>query len=535
MTYAATFKWAGVTIPSQTGYYIYKNGVQVADIPAGPYTIHGLDCSTTLTFAVAAHDATGNTSPTATIAYSTPACGDLPPGVTLQAIDGGPNYFADNGFTNATSTTFNTNGLWAGLGWDSPDFIMIGQDYAFSNGTSITTFRDLGLNTSIRVTSPTDPATLRAAGIYMQPQGGEWTGTIGTETTGFSCEEPSGWTAGSSSLTTEMQSAGAGIIGRYYQISTTHNQASGAYGDFPGDGPFSNVMKAPVSIPGDGSRHLDLPSMDIYYFAKSGTGFLQTFEAASIYPGGPFTTDQMARGTNYGDLVDVMRSWVPDFPAPCAVYLETEDGASGTGSRVITPPELNWAVWSQLIHGARRILYFSATSNFGSGPTFGFPTTNITAGGQTRSIYDQAKATHALIRDVARIINSPFAVGYVTHTAGGYTFPTPHLTLDNGLDIMTKRYAGGSFTNTTGSFTDGYYIFACVRGSAAQTNVSPTFTLAGDTPDATTIPVIRNAGLATQATGTVTITNNSGTGHTPQFTDTFATAYATHIYGPITP
>ena len=39
----------------------------------------------------------------------------LPSGVTLQQIDGGPNYYANNGFTYAVNA-----------GWDSPSFFPIG-------------------------------------------------------------------------------------------------------------------------------------------------------------------------------------------------------------------------------------------------------------------------------------------------------------------------------------------------------------------------------------------------------------------------
>ena len=72
--YSATFHWGGVTEPGQTGYYVYQNGVQVADITNPTYTFTGLDCGTTFTFGVAAHNGSGGTSPTSTTSYSTPAC-----------------------------------------------------------------------------------------------------------------------------------------------------------------------------------------------------------------------------------------------------------------------------------------------------------------------------------------------------------------------------------------------------------------------------------------------------------------------------
>jgi hypothetical protein len=46
---------------------------------------------------------------------STQIAGDLPAGVTLKQIDGGPNYYGDHGFTYAHNA-----------GWDSPIFFPIG-------------------------------------------------------------------------------------------------------------------------------------------------------------------------------------------------------------------------------------------------------------------------------------------------------------------------------------------------------------------------------------------------------------------------
>src|SRR5690242_15152614 len=43
----------------------------------------------------------------------------LPQGVTLRAIDGGQNYYANNGFTYAVN-----------MGWDDPNFFPIGPWYS---------------------------------------------------------------------------------------------------------------------------------------------------------------------------------------------------------------------------------------------------------------------------------------------------------------------------------------------------------------------------------------------------------------------
>jgi hypothetical protein len=79
---------------------------------------------------------------------------------------------------------------------------------------------------------------------------------------------------------------------------------------------------------------------------------------------------------------------------------------------------------------------------------------------------------------------------------------------------MAKDYTGGSFSNSTGTFGNGFYIFAVPRGSETQTNIQATFTTAdGYTGPVTVIGENR----------TVQATNGA-------FTDTFAHTSTVHIY-----
>ena len=58
----------------------------------------------------------------------------LPPGVTLQPIDGGPNYYTNNGFTSA-----------ANAGWDNPSFFPIGPWFdMLVTQSDATRWHDLG-------------------------------------------------------------------------------------------------------------------------------------------------------------------------------------------------------------------------------------------------------------------------------------------------------------------------------------------------------------------------------------------------------
>src|SRR5262249_27592931 len=169
----------------------------------------------------------------------------------------------------------------------------------------------------------------------------------------------------------------------------------------------------------------------------------------------------------------------------------------------ITPPELNWAVWSSLIHGARGIIYFNHTF---AGPdqsddNLAQPFYQTVQPGQTISIYDQVKATDALIEQLAPVLNSPFALNYVTVNSGGYTFPIADTTL-GGMEVMAKDYNGQ------------FYIFADTRDSETQTNISATFTIADK--NATSVTVVNE-------NRTIPVVNGV-------FSDTFAYAWTVHIY-----
>jgi hypothetical protein len=354
---------------------------------------------------------------------------------------------------------------------------------------------------------------LRGAGVSAI-QAGDTTTNTGSETTGAHIEEPGSWSnilSQASSLDSQF-----GLAGRVLQPSFTWNQlyygnVSGSACGGSGTMSMQQIMSCTINTSG-GPRHLDIPTDDLYWFAGSNTSNGQ-YAGGLIYTDhGTATAGQMARGSNYGDMVDTMRSWVTAHPAPAAPYIETEDGLlTDPGVREISPPEFNWAVWDTIVHGARMLIYFGTTSNYGSGPTFGF-SQGILAG-QSTSMFNQAKATDALVHSLAPVINSPFALGYASSNLPGYTFPTPHLVWDNGLDLMAKY----------DSAANAFYVFASPRGAESQSNIQATLTIAGNYSG--TVPMTC-ACSPTQTTGSVTVSNH-------QFTDTFAHATDVHIYGPI--
>jgi hypothetical protein len=121
-------------------------------------------------------------------------------------------------------------------------------------------------------------------------------------------------------------------------------------------------------------------------------------------------------------------------------------------------------------------------------------------------MYDQGKSTHGLLKSLAPVLNSPFALGFASATPHGYTFPVYEQGwLNGGIETMTKLYNGG------------YYIFATTRNSQTVTNAAATFTIKAQAGK--TIATVINEAR------TIPLTNG-GT----QFVDTFANASTVHIY-----
>ena len=117
----------------------------------------------------------------------------LPPGVTLDPVDGGSNYYGDHGLTYAHNA-----------GWDS-SVIPIGVWLAgIRTQADADRWNDLGLNTMFGMTSDTKLSLLRANGIEAVVQHQELSqilanngGSLGSETVGLlSYDEPSTYEQG---------------------------------------------------------------------------------------------------------------------------------------------------------------------------------------------------------------------------------------------------------------------------------------------------------------------------------------------------
>ena len=84
---SATLSWtASSDNVGVAGYRVFRNGSQVGTSSGTTYTATGLLCATSYAFGVAALDAAGNVSGTATKSVSTPACIDTTPPSTPTGL-----------------------------------------------------------------------------------------------------------------------------------------------------------------------------------------------------------------------------------------------------------------------------------------------------------------------------------------------------------------------------------------------------------------------------------------------------------------
>jgi hypothetical protein len=144
------------------------------------------------------------------------------------------------------------------------------------------------------------------------------------------------------------------------------------------------------------------------------------------------------------------------------------------------------------------------------------------------SVYHMAKYTSLMIRAIARIINSPFALGYITTVSPqGYKFASQSGTgwvtvisqvKSGGIDCCAKYYSGLAYPDPGGRFgtiQPGFYILATTRESQfTGSNFGVTFTL--------------NHSGATLATDI--LTGNTRSISAGVFTDTFANAWDFKCY-----
>ena len=587
---ASPGSWANCGSGACTFAYQWKdcnssgtNCTAISGAISASYALASSDVGSTIDVVVTASNAGGSASvSSAATSVVVGGGGALPSGVTLQVIDGGSNYYCSHGFTEACSG-----------GWDSRSFFPIGpfwENYAGEQSTWTT----LGWNTEFYTTSQTDVNALASDGRFSIPAA---TVTPNANTVGFDAyDEPPTWSAATGPLTS---TSNANQDGRFWYVNNTFNmmQFNQPGSSSPG-GTQSSFFSAMVSTPNGATRHFDIGSIDLYWFATGTTGYTYNslIDGGDLYKlGGNMPQSEAMCGCRYGDMLRSVfgtsvglpsgkseAPWQTTYPAPIFQYIETGDGFvgggasttltsgvsagatdlpvastagfapgqqvtidSGNGSyetnatitsvpdstdvdvtaltkshvsgasvysgvNVITPPELNWSVWSTIIHGGRGIIYFDHSNTASGCVSDNFATTSCAKtvqAHQSVSIDQQMASTDSEIKSLAPEINSETALGYVTVNPAPTTF--------GGIEDRAVWDTSSSDCGSAGA--PCFYIFADTRDAETASNVNATFTTVGKYSGS--IPVVGES-------RTVTATNGT-------FNDTFAHGSTVHIYGPI--
>jgi hypothetical protein len=466
----------------------------------------------------------------------------LPAGVTLQAIDGetmltsttmSRSYYSRNGFTVATTPAFTVGkgNWWDGLSWDDARFFHLGVFFGVFP-TQMASFLALKCPVVHQYTGDTNVlADLRGNGIWSIDAA-----TFGAPESPFDAQSCVGFLIdeqdmmkGGSNTGGISNVAAASQVGRFWYGNQTwstlvHGDSIGPTTTRFGTATVTMLQWFQLGEFIDGNsvlRQFDSYTADVYYFAGSADAGGTAANAGQIFAipmgtaSGDATAAQMKRGSNYGNMVDVWRSYAngtnngigsdatgtsgATARFPVGTILETNTGSVGGGG-AISANEINWAAWSNMVHGGRLIDYFD---DAGLGPA-DIPAVNAT----------QIAATNTLISQLAPVINAPFALGYVVAVSPhGYIFPVYEQNwLNGGIECCAHWYQGGNVSNQGLSLVNGFYIFATTRNAESVTNTSATFT------------------VASGATATVVGESRSIPIVAGQFTDTFANAWTVHIY-----
>jgi hypothetical protein len=224
----------------------------------------------------------------------------------------------------------------------------------------------------------------------------------------------------------------------------------------------------------------EVASNDIYWFTDPNLS--SKSEGGKLLNGGqPLTLTQARQASHYGLTVDRMR-FLAKGQRPIWNFVEVgwpSNATEAQGARPIQPAEIRAAVWHSIIAGARGIVYFN--HSFG-GPNQTQHCLREPAYAAARAI---VKSTNQLIKQLAPVLNAPFADGVVTASSSVRT--------------MTKSYDAK------------YYVFAGSKENVAST---ATFSLA-DIDNAVATVIDENR--------TIAIANG-------RFSDSFEDGNAIHIY-----
>jgi hypothetical protein len=349
--------------------------------------------------------------------------------------DGGPGYYEK--FANARAG-----------GWHRPDFFPVGAWFMrASEQSDLDTYRSLGFNTSFHVEEENDLSLLRRNRISALVGHPTW--KVGRETVGWVyADEPDmmylagndAWSGTPGWNTCVPPQSQGGRCGFTYLDARVK--------EFPATGDRMRYLNLGKDIfPGWESEenfarfintYTDILSVDIYWYTdddvcidQQGPTLIKGTGPVSRHNNKPnLTAGECRRAANYGAVIEQMRKLDARDGRlqPIFGFVETGSPFDG-GNRLITGPQLEGAVMSELIHGARGIIYFKHS--------FGGPcTTNDNLVDCPGSPRRNIAKVNGYIRELAPVLNTQ---SYV-HDFGP------------GLDTMLKWHGGSAYIFAMGEW-----------------------------------------------------------------------------------
>jgi hypothetical protein len=353
--------------------------------------------------------ATPTPSPTPT-ATPTPDPGGLPTGVTLRDIDGGLGYYSQFSNPLPTSSSYFPIGVWGAYNL-TPENIALDAN--------------VGVNTYVWVGCDSGSigwclANVRADGRMKVIQEHNSRTGIGSETAGWNLGDELDMTEGPSGCNTiNSRKATLPADGRFSYANYGKGVLQWAVAGYNGHNDTTSACFV---------NSVNIASTDMYWhtdpwesnWPQSGTsaGYGWSMERMRM-----LDAKDGVRKPNWG-FVEVGKPFTDD-----------QNGGGDT----ITPAQIRGAVWHTLIAGARGIIYFQHSFD---GPC---PTHHALREQKACLVPTQTavRDLNGQIKSLAPVLNSQFADGYASTTAG--------------LKLMSKRTSAGEF-----------YVFAASNNSNGQ-------------------------------------------------------------------
>jgi hypothetical protein len=376
----------------------------------------------------------------------------LPPGVTLRAIDGGDAYFSAWQNTLPTQLSFFPIAVWF-------ESVLTAQD--------IDVDQAVGLNTYVVLTGNSDASLVSSGGMHYIANQSEWLSRPSPAIDGWELDDE-----------VDMRFSPTDGFRRLTEILAR----------VPADGRFryANYGKGVTFwlSDADARRYVNefqhVVSADNYWITDN--NICSSFEGGRLVTSPPrnLTQAECHLAANYGLTIDRVRQLdaLDGARQPVWAFIEVGHAFSEDHWPSITPAQVRAAVWHSLIAGARGVIYFNHS--------FGGPcqTQHALREPCYAAVREVVQTTNQQITQLAPVLNSSFADGYVTAS--------------NGVRVMAKRGPDGP-----------WYVFAGSRQPGSQT---ATFTIAAGS----TVEVLYEGRTRPLVNG--------------QFTDSFADGNAVHIY-----